>query len=172
MFARNLDVSLDRFEVVLESATVNENPEMDTLIPISKQLRTNHLILRGEYEKISLAIYGKLVSPEETSLMLNRQFEISQPMKREDNISPLLSNEEEEMLIQAEKSFADLEITTFESMTDLKLVNEITSLETGLLDKLNTQAEALVTSLSKDPDPSMHCIELREFIENIETVYS
>jgi len=166
VFARNLDPMLDRFEVVLDSTTVNENPELDTLIPFSKLLRTNHLILRGEYEKIFLAIYGKLLSHEDTSLLVSRQFEVSQPMRREDNITPLLSKEEEEILEQAEASLAEPEPASLESMIDIK---GISLSDTTFTAKLQIKSTAFTSSTNKNP--LGHCTQLRDFIGTIEIVH-
>lgn len=151
---------------------MNENPELDTLIPFSRQLRTNHLILRGEYEKISLAIYGKLISAEEASLIVSRQFEVSQPMRREDNISPLLSEEEEEMLAKAAESLSKIEEAPSESMADIKLAKEVNSVEGGFAEKLGVLAEALFTSMNSSPSPSAYTAQLKDFTSTIEAVIS
>ncbi len=38
IFGKNLDVPTDRFEVILDSTTINENPELDSLVPIVKRV--------------------------------------------------------------------------------------------------------------------------------------
>ena len=39
IFGKNLDVPSDRFEVILDAVTINDNPENDYLVPIVKRVR-------------------------------------------------------------------------------------------------------------------------------------
>ena len=172
VFAKNLDAVLDRFEVVLDSTTVNENPEMDTLIPFSRPLQTSHLIFRGEYEKITLAIYGKLVPPEEMGSILNKQFDIIQPMNKEDNISPLLSLEEEQILLEAMNSIEDTS-SALDVMTDIEFIKFEMISEANIsefITKIISKGKVLIETINKKPNPTVYCKELNEYVSSIRNV--
>ncbi len=192
VFAKNLDSPSDRFEPVLDSATVNENPEMDTLIPFSKQLKTDHVILRGEYEKISVAMYGKLLPPEEVSLILSKQFDMPQQaafiLKRKDEISPALSESDEKILENAKRYFELIDLGTSPSvastMTD---VDPFVAIDKSHLPPTPPAAENIETLKAKiealckgimdvysgavtSPPPITFCSLLQDLISNVEKV--
>jgi hypothetical protein len=96
---------------------------------------------------------------------MSRQFEVSQPMKREEDITPLLSKEEEEILEQAEKSLTEAEPISFEPMTDIKA---IPSIDTTFKDKLISQGEDFICIPSLDP--IRYGTRLKDLIGTIETV--
>lgn len=70
VFAKNLVEISDQFEQVITPTTVD--PE-DTIFPFYKKLITNHLIIRGSFEKITICVYGQPCSNQENIFLLESQ---------------------------------------------------------------------------------------------------
>ena len=74
VFARNLKRLSDKFDCVVESCTVNkENGEKDSIFPIYSELCTNHIVIRGTFEKITLCIYGTPVNGADNHKLLESE---------------------------------------------------------------------------------------------------
>ena len=54
---------------MLERCTVNETNDRDTLFPITRQLLSDHIVFRGEFEKLTLVVFGAILAPEEEKLI-------------------------------------------------------------------------------------------------------
>ncbi len=78
IFGRNLKRVSDHFEVLFENATINENNgNCDLIFPFHKEFVTNHLIIRGMFEKITLCIYGiSIMGPECFMLVENSRNDV------------------------------------------------------------------------------------------------
>lgn len=73
IFARNLETTSDKLEQVVESQTINDSSDgisYDSVFPFYGKLTTNHLIIRGSFEKITLCIYGQPCSNQESISLL------------------------------------------------------------------------------------------------------
>ena len=78
VFVRNLEVVSDTLEKVVSIQTINECGLEDCIFPFYSKLVTNHLILRGTFEKITVCIYGKTCSVEEKIFLIeNNRMETS-----------------------------------------------------------------------------------------------
>lgn len=56
----------DVFEKIVECQTINEAGIQDCIFPFYSKFVTNHLIIRGTYEKLTLCIYGATYSNQES----------------------------------------------------------------------------------------------------------
>ncbi|MCQ2821510.1 MAG: hypothetical protein MJ252_29990, partial [archaeon] len=71
VFARNLKKISDKFECVVGCCTANKDSgESDSIFPVYSELVTNHIVLRGTYEKITLCIYGIPFEGQENNILL------------------------------------------------------------------------------------------------------
>jgi len=71
IFSRNLKKYSDKFECILENSTINESGgSNDCIFPILSEFVTNHIIIRGMYEKITICIYGVPYTGTEGHLLL------------------------------------------------------------------------------------------------------
>lgn len=105
IFARNLKKPSDKFEKVVDNEVINrENGETDSIFPFTSEFVTNHIVIRGTFERITMCIYGAPLNGSDNHLLLeNAKNEISieklNELQRETNedknetVSPL-SNEE------------------------------------------------------------------------------
>ena len=78
IFGRNLKKISDHFEVLFENATINENNgATDLVFPFHKEYVTNHLIIRGMFERMTLCIYGySIMGPECFMLVENSRNDV------------------------------------------------------------------------------------------------
>ena len=122
LFALNLESQEDKFECVLDECQVNDSPDSDTLIPFSSVLLTNHLIIRGEYEKITVAIYGHILSPEESNTLLKKETDIKSILKdiAKENPTPLLTDEEEKLISKMKGEYYSNILNRSEQITNIK----------------------------------------------------
>jgi len=179
IFAKNMDNPSDKFDIILDSSSVNENPELDSIIPFTRKLKTDHLILRGEYEKISIAIYGKLLSPEEISSILSKQFDMPQqaifPLSKKEEISSKLPPEDEKILEEAIKCLKIKHEP--EKMIDVKQKIESIDLLINceeLKGKIEGQSKNIFDvydAIATGPNPSSFCILYQDLILNIGSVF-
>lgn len=71
IFVRNLELPLSKFEQVLEPITVNEQKgNNDSIFPFVERIVTNHIILRGSFEKMTLCVYGQPLEVQESLMLL------------------------------------------------------------------------------------------------------
>jgi hypothetical protein len=60
----------DKFEILFESATINENNgATDCIFPFYREFVTNHIVIRGMFERMTLCIYGQPVSGTEGHIL-------------------------------------------------------------------------------------------------------
>lgn len=182
IFGKNQDTPSDRFEVILDSTNINENPELDTIIPFTKRLRTDHIIIRGEYERLTIAIYGKLLNPEEANLLIKKQFDMSQQPEyqtlKKDEVSPLLTMEEEQVLGNAYANLKSTNSLLKDSENAMTIeeepkTQEIVEIKENLKEKIEAQARNILdvyNCLISSPPPSNFCVALQELVENVEKV--
>ena len=79
IFARNLKKPSDKFEKVVDNEVINkENGETDSIFPFTSEFVTNHIVIRGTFERITMCIYGAPLNGSDNHLLLeNAKNEIS-----------------------------------------------------------------------------------------------
>ncbi len=146
------------------------------------------MIFRGEFDKLTIAIYGQLLAAEEVSMMLNKQFDMPQqqelPVKKEDDATPMLSPEEEAMLADAFKEHCVLqphesevrpeEMTDVEKSHDPAFVDP-TKGETleQLIAKVEAQARTILDVYAcsvTSPVPSNFCVSYQNLVIAVKQV--
>lgn len=58
IFGKDLLNPRSRYALLTYNKVINENPKLDTIIPIENGFNTDHLIIKG-FQDITLCIYGK-----------------------------------------------------------------------------------------------------------------
>jgi len=56
---------------LLSPTSINEKSERDYIIPITKPLITNSMIIRGEYKDITIIVYGEIPDEKISTTILN-----------------------------------------------------------------------------------------------------
>ena len=71
IFGRNLKRLNDKFEILYPCSNINtDNGETDCIFPFRKEFVTNHIVIRGKFEKITMCIYGKVYDENDKSLII------------------------------------------------------------------------------------------------------
>ena len=71
IFGRNLKRLNANFEILYPCSNINtDNGETDCIFPFRKEFVTNHIVIRGKFEKITMCIYGKVYDEIDKSLII------------------------------------------------------------------------------------------------------
>ena len=86
IFGRNLKKINDKFEILFPCNNINtNNGESDCIFPFLKEFVTNHIVIRGKFEKITMCIYGKAYDEsDKTQIIDNAKLDV--PLEKLDEI--------------------------------------------------------------------------------------
>ena len=71
IFGRNLKKIDDKFELIFKCENINKTQgETDNIFPLLTEFTTNHIVFRGNFEKITMCIYGTTCNTNENSQLV------------------------------------------------------------------------------------------------------
>lgn len=156
IFTRNLELTSDTLEKVTSIQTLNNSGIEDIIFPFYSKIITNHIVIRGTFERITLCIYGQPCSLEEKMLIL-------------DNIRneiPLETLKEQMKVRASEEQFRNfdfpLEQSRFEENLQLLKYYDLTNL---ILPYLKCETEDKISKVLSLQSPDLN------MVDNIETGY-
>lgn len=156
IYTRNLELISDTLEKVTSIQTLNNTGVEDIIFPFYSKIITNHIVIRGTFEKITLCIYGQPCSLEEKMLIL-------------DNIRneiPLETVKEQMKVRASEEQFRNfdfpLEQSRFEENLQLLKYYDLTNL---ILPYLKCETEDKISKVLSLQSPDLN------MVDNIETGY-